>query len=80
MQTPQIYRTLIELEGLDNLPAALALSQSMSIVREKLSVPSPESAKPLLAISMQALTQLTSPVEKWANSTGMMTQDTAPRS
>lgn len=37
-------------------------------------------SKTLMVVSMQALTQLTSPVEKWANRMGMMTQDTAPRS
>lgn len=58
MQTPQIHSTPIELEGLDNLPAGLAhvLSQSMSTVRKKLSLPYPKSAKPLMAISTQALT------------------------
>jgi len=66
MQTPQRYRTPIELEGLDNLTARLAhvLSGNMSTGREKLALPSPESAKTPMAVSMQPPGKLTSPAEK----------------
>lgn len=71
--TPQIYRTPIESVGLDDLTASLAhiLSGNTSTGRKKLTLPSSESAKMLVAISMQPWAKLTSPAEKWANRTGM---------